>query len=351
MPAPRDPVHPDARLPWSRAWERAAYGDAGFYSAGDGARGGPGRHFRTSVHVGAVFHRAIATLVTQIDERLAHPVRLDVVDVGAGNGELLSGILDSVTADLAERLAPVAIDVRPRPPLLDPRIGWIEGSAPDVIPPDVHGLLIAHEWLDDVPLDVAQIDGSGRMRLVLVDPLGRESLGPVLDDDTACGALGVDAASARSWLATWWPLATVGDRAEIGLPRDQCWHAAVGRLSAGTALAIDYGHDRAARASRRFAAGTLTAYRDGRVVPAAPDGRVNITAHVALDSVVARTGASRSSQRESLLELGVSAGLPVHDLALRDPVAYAEALVTASDSAELLDPAGLGGWCWIRLDR
>ena len=45
-----------------------------------------GRHFRTSVHVGPVFHGALARLLLEVDDRLGHPATLDLVDVGSGRG-------------------------------------------------------------------------------------------------------------------------------------------------------------------------------------------------------------------------------------------------------------------------
>jgi len=123
--------HPDGPVPWSAAWRRAALGPAGFYTDGPGARLGPSRFFRTSVHVGAVFHRALATLLLDVDARLGHPVRLDCVDVGAGHGELLPGILDALPRAVAARVHAVALDVHAPPDDLDPRITWILGAAPE----------------------------------------------------------------------------------------------------------------------------------------------------------------------------------------------------------------------------
>ena len=77
---------------------------------------------------------------------------------------------------------------------------------------------------------------------MLVDPAtGAERLGPPPADDDA------------DWLATWWPAesATSGARAEVGRPRDEAWAAAVGSLTDGLAVAIDYAHDRDVAAAGR----------------------------------------------------------------------------------------------------
>lgn len=341
----------DGPQPWARAWTRAARGEGGFYTDGPGALDGPAAHFRTSAHVGPGLARAIVALLHEVDARLGGPEHLDVVDVGAGRGELLVRVLDLADADLAARLRPTAVDVRPRPHGLDARIAWIDEPAPRGVPDGVRGLVLANEWLDDVPLDVVEVDEHGTVRLVLVDHDGRETWGPPLHDGPAWSALGLDAAAAAGWLERWWPVGRPGERAEIGRSRDEHWDACVRRLTAGTALAIDYGHTRDQRATGCWAAGTLTAYRDGRLAAAVPDGTVNLTAHVAVDATAAAVGGVLTRQREALRALGVSARLPERALAQRDPTAYADALVTASEGSELLDPAGLGGFAWIRVDR
>ncbi|HET8970568.1 MAG TPA: SAM-dependent methyltransferase, partial [Candidatus Nanopelagicales bacterium] len=210
---------------WAAAWTRALYGDAGFYRTGCGASRGPGGHFRTSVHVGPVFAGALAELLCRVDDRLGRPAVLDLVDVGAGRGELAAGIVAALPAAVAARVRAVAVDLRERPAGLDPRVGWVTGGAPQVVsggyPDGVRGLLLAHEWLDDLPCEVVEVDAQRRPRLVVVDPAGTESAGPLLTDVAGCAELGVDAPSAQSWLRRWWPVEAPGERAEVGERRDR----------------------------------------------------------------------------------------------------------------------------------
>ena len=202
--------------------------------------------------------------------------------------------------------------------------------------PSVTGLLVANEWLDDVPLDVVEQTRDGP-RLVLVDADGTESLGPPPDP------------ADRAWLDRWWPLAELGDRAEVGRPRDHAWAAAVGRIERGVAVAIDYGHE----AAGRPVGGTLAGYRAGALVPPVPDGRANLTAHVALDSVAAagRTAGAGDTrlddQRTALLTLGVDPRRPPVDRARTDPEGYVRALARAGEAAELTDRSGLGAFRWL----
>ena len=303
-------------LSWREATEYALYGEGGFYRR----TAGPGAHFRTSVHASPLFAQALL--------RLARTAGLDtVVDVGTGRGELLVTLH---RLDPALRL--VGVEVAARPAGVPAGTEWRP-----TIPAAATGLLVANEWLDNVPVDVAELTGDG-LRLVLVEPAtGGESLGgPPTPPDA-------------EWLERWWPLAEVGGRAEIGRPRDEAWAAAVGSLSAGLAVAVDYCHVRAGRP----AAGTLTGYRGGRQVPPVPDGSCDVTAHVALDACAAaglEAGArdtALTNQRDALTALGLTAERPPRDLATTDPGGYLAALAQAGQLAELCGRGGLGDFGWL----
>ncbi|MFI7548736.1 SAM-dependent methyltransferase [Micromonospora sediminimaris] len=424
---------------WREAMRQALYEPDGFFVSG----AGPAAHFRTSVHASPIFTSALLRLIHQLDAALGFPDPFDVVDVGAGRGELLhalavgvsgeparsgrSGLiparagspetrtttvavhpgpggvsfgsvdsLPSAPVPLARRVRFTAVELAPRPDHLPDQIVWT-----NEIPTGITGLLLATEWLDNVPLDLA-VHTDHNWHYLLVDPTtGTETTGePVGRDDAA-------------WLTTWWlpqtdqtpeartvtddpnlPQQTETDgsgstrsgfraarpaqgssltarsrpgcpetptdrtptdsssavhRAEIGRARDEAWADAVGRVDRGLALAVDYGHLRAERPID----GTLTGYRAGRQVPPVPDGSCDVTAHVAMDSVasagerVARCAYVLTSQRKALRALGADGGRPPLSLASSDPAGYLRALATASAAAELTDPAGLGGHWWL----
>jgi len=305
-----------ARLSWREATERALYGEGGFYRR----TSGPGAHFRTSVHASPLFAESLLTLIRS--------AALDtVVDVGAGRGELLAALH---RIDPSLRL--IGVEVADRPADLPAAVGWT-----NAVPAGVGGLLVANEWLDNVPLDVAVRTHEG-VRLVLVDPAtGQESIGrPVSARDVA-------------WLERWWPLHRRGDRAEIGWPRDEAWTTAVTALGTGLAVAVDYGH----RVADRPAGGSLTGYRTGRQVIPVPDGMCDITAHVAMDACAAAGlagGASATvltTQRDALGALGVTAARPSRELAVTDPGGYLAALSRVDQLGELRARGGLGDFCWL----
>jgi SAM-dependent MidA family methyltransferase len=321
-------------MTWREAMGAALYGPGGFYARGEP----PARHFRTSVHVSPSYAAAIAELLRRVDAGLGHPERIDLVDVGAGRGELLERVLATAEQGTraepgpAGRIAACAVEVATRPAGLDPRIGW------QPVPPNgITGLVIASEWLDNVPLDVVELTAAGPA-VVQVDPAtGAERPG--------CWPDSADLA----WLRAWWPLAERGDRAEVGHTRCEAWAGVIRRIDRGIAVAADYGHVK----GDRPAGGTLTGYLEGRAVPALPDGSCDITAHVALDACAAAgtaAGAGESvltTQRAALRGLGLDARRPPLALAATDPERYARALGQASADAELMDAEGLGGFGWL----
>ncbi|MFF9569478.1 SAM-dependent methyltransferase [Streptomyces sp. NPDC014685] len=319
---------------WRVAAETALYGGGGFYRSPEG----PAGHFRTSVHTGPLFASAVAALLVRTARELGTG-EVDLVDLGAGRGELLIGVLAALPAagagDLTVRA--YAVELAGRPPGLDPRIEW--RAAP---PPGTRGLLFANEWLDNVPTEVAETDADGVERYVLVRTAdGAERLGAPVT--------GADA----EWLRRWWPSAGPGGRAEIGRPRDEAWAAAVSTLAAGLAVAVDYAHRREARPPF----GTLTGFRAGREVRPVPDGRCDLTSHVALDACAAAGGEAAGAppeiltQREALRGLGIDGGRPPLALASSDPAGYLRALASAGEAAELTARGGLGDFGWLMQRR
>ncbi|HZO65094.1 MAG TPA: SAM-dependent methyltransferase [Kribbellaceae bacterium] len=275
------------------AWQSALYGPDGFYR-----RNAPADHFRTSVHASPLF----ATAMIRLAERVGATT---VTDIGAGRCEL-------------------AAQIEVQAPGLTVRSIELD----DELPERLSGLVIANEWLDNVPCEVAELSPDGRPRYVLAD--GNE-LGDVVDGND------------MTWLEQWWPLAEPGDRAEIGTTRDAAWAEVVRRLEDGLAVAIDYGHTR----DRRPPYGSLIGYAAGRVCAPVPDGSCDLTAHVAVDAVAAAVGGVVQSQRDVMQSLGITAARPALDLATSDPQRYVRELSAAGEAAELLDPAGLGGFAWI----
>lgn len=314
MPA----VPPPTSAPtWKAAWDDALYGAGGFFR-----RESPIAHFRTSVHASPLFARALVELVREAG--------LDtVVDIGAGRGELLVAM-----HAIDPRLDLLGVEVAPRPADLPEAIAWTTA-----LPESVEGLVVANEWLDNIPCHVVEVAPDGERRVLHVDPrTGEESLGQPLGHATV-------ATSLADWCDAWWPLSAdePGTRAEVGSARDAAWADVVGRVTRGLAVAVDYGHTRTARPPF----GSLRSYRDGAEVDLLPDGSRDVTAHVAVDSVVERVGGVVLRQRDALRRLGVSGTRPDLGLATADPAGYVAALSAATEAAELTAEGGLGDFHWV----
>lgn len=294
---------------WREAWTAALYADGGFYRTGR-----PIDHFRTSAHLG-LFAKAISELVRREGSAT-------VVDLAAGGGEMLTAL----HALVGEDVELIGVEIADRPESLPRSVGWLP-----TLPDRIDGMLIANEWLDNVPCDVVEVDEAGVVREVLVNP------------ETGAEALGNEVGSA--WLRDWWPIDQPGERAEIGDTRDEAWAAAVARVS-GTAIAIDYGHTRADRPPY----GSLRSYVGGRETDVIPDGRRDVTAHVAVDSVASAVGSAVITQREALRRLGIDARRPSLDLATTDPAAYLHGLAAAGEAGELVAKGGLGDFWWLITD-
>jgi SAM-dependent MidA family methyltransferase len=320
--SPRDVLFdPMTWTSWTQAWDRALYGEDGFYHQ----LAGPAGHFSTASQgmpqIGELLAGALVELMDQQGLQT-------LVDVGCGRGELLEQV---------HRLCPqvrcVGVDVIARPQLSNP-IGWLRSPGGERLPDELDALsdtlVFANEWLDVVPCPIAELDEDGELREVLVNtPTGDERLGdPVSGTD-------------RQWAQAFWPVGPLepGDRVEIGTTRDRAWENLVSRVRSGLAVAVDYGHT----IDSRPAPGTLTGFRAGRQVLPIPDGSCDLTAHVAMDSL---THEELVDQRTALRQLGVNGRTPPHDLARSHPAAYLRDLSTASAATALTARGGLGDFMW-----
>lgn len=310
--------------PWAASWTAAA---DEFW-----AREWPTEHFRTSVSE-PIAERMVAEAV-RLDERFGHPAEFTILDVGAGDGDLLDRILAGLPNSLRSRVRPIGLDLRQ---VSRPGVEWLVARAPGPPPIEgVVGLVMAHEWLDEIPCDVVEQDAAGVNRLVLVDVDGTEALGPPLADAAACAAYGVDAVAAATWIATYWPLNEPGERAEVGIGRDRAWEWLTKRVKQGTVIATDYMHP--ATGPRP----SLVGYRSGQLVPPVPDGSVNLTAHVLVESCAARVpGSTINTQREMLSPVATP-------LTTTDGVTKARNLARSATLARLRDPRGAGAFGWLR---
>ena len=130
----------------------ALYGPAGFFTSG----AGPAAHFRTSVHASTAFAGALLELLDRVDTALGRPDHLDLVDVGAGPRRAAHRDADRRRAGARRPAAPDRRRTAPRA-----RRATRGGRWQDQPPAGITGLLLATEWLDNVPLDIADHGPAG----------------------------------------------------------------------------------------------------------------------------------------------------------------------------------------------
>lgn len=289
---------------WSDAWRLANAGPDGFYRSQRAEE-----QFTTSPHVDSSVAGAVASIVeVELQRQAGEP--LTVLDIGSGSGQLLRQLKSLLPGDVEL----VGVDLRERPDDLPATIDWIEhtisSQSQQITDRDgaIRGVVIAHEFLDDVPCDVVELDEQLQPRVVLVDPVsGAEELGPHLADP-ACMRYVHDPAAAAQWLTQWWPPTRPLARREVGLERDRVWARLRSVLRSGTAVAVDYGHTRADRVRGVWDGGTIKGFAEGRPCSPRPDGSCNITAHVALDACAGEF--ARLARQTDMLPEGSLTGFP-----------------------------------------
>ena len=269
----------DGPVPFEVFMEEALYGPGGFF-AGEELRSTRAGDFLTSPEVSPLFGETLAVFVDSERERLGRPEPFHVIEAGAGSGSLLGPLLSALGDPVeawAVETAPAAR--RALAPLLS--AGRVVENLDD-LPDASRGVLIANELLDNLAVAMAVRTGAGwEERWVGAEG---DELTPV-------------AVAARPEVAAWadrfgGPV-PAGGIVEVQTAAGEWVGRAVGHLSAGALVVIDYG-DTAEGLTPRRAAGTLRTYRAHHLGPdpLAEPGRTDITADVNFTAVEAAARAA-----------------------------------------------------------
>ena len=257
-----------ADIPWELAWKAAALGPRGFYM-----HAMPYDHFTTSVEQAQLTDK----LLPYLRAALANgPVTF--IDVGAGTGLLSEHLHAHLTEDEQEHTQILCMDLRPRPEQLNPKFKWIQGDIRKTISqvPSGNTVLVAHEFLDDLPCAIIEVNEAGLAHVVVTDSTsGKQLLGPLLQQGSPDDA----------WLQHWWPTVRPFMRCEVGRARDICWNQLTSVVTSGFAIAVDYAHTYEDRVRGLWDGGTLASYAHGAIATPVANGKSNITAHVAIDAL------------------------------------------------------------------
>ena len=137
-------------------------------------------------------------------------------------------------------------------------------------------MLVAHEFLDDLPCAIIEVNEAGLAHVVVTDSTsGKQLLGPLLQQGSPDDA----------WLQHWWPTVRPFMRCEVGRARDICWNQLTSVVTSGFAIAVDYAHTYEDRVRGLWDGGTLAGYAHGAIATPVANGKSNITAHVAIDAL------------------------------------------------------------------
>jgi len=245
-------------IPFRRFMEAALYHpEHGYYAAGR-ARVGKEGDFFTSVSVGGIYGRLLASVCREVWERLGRPSPFTIVEQGANDGSMAFDILGEIAknADDFSRCArllivePFAVNQRRQRERLQsfPNVDWVT-SLEEM--PGFTGIHLSNELLDAFPVDSLRWNGS----LWEEECVGLDDHGLCIVTRPICDPA-LSAVTAK--LPTDLP---PGFRIEWN-PGLSPWLATLHtKLQRGIILTVDYGQAGEDRYAPHRADGTVTAYR------------------------------------------------------------------------------------------
>lgn len=272
----------DGPLPFETFMRMALYDPDGGYFATGPLRSHADGDFLTSPEVSSLFGATLARYVELEHRRLGAPDGFTVVEVGAGSGSLLEPLLGELS------FTPLSVAVEASTAARDSirtRLPQVEVICPGQVAGRLHGVVIANELVDNLPMAIAVrrggdwterwvgVEGGG---LILLEVPVRPEVAVWLDayaGDTPDGGVVECQLEASRWLSGW-----------------------IDRVASGSILVIDYGDTAEGLRSRRRE-GTLRTYRSHHLGPHPLDepGTTDLTADVNFSALV---GTSRDRGME-----------------------------------------------------
>jgi SAM-dependent MidA family methyltransferase len=332
-------------VPFERFMELALYGSDGYFTTGP-LRSEKAGDFLTSPEISPMFGSTLAAFVEQEWKRIGDPFHL--VEVGAGSGTLLGPLLATFPTDAwAVEVSPAARKTL-EGTLARERIVSNLAEIPDPL----RGVVLANEFMDNLPMAIAQLTEEG----------WRERWVGLEGDELAF----VDHAvrpEVEAWLTEFGGPVEAGGWVEVQLAAAAWLREVLARLTAGSVVLIDYGEMAEGLAPRRRD-GTLRTYRAHHLGPHPLDepGATDITADVNFTPLVAvatNAGASVELHRQDdfLASLGLRHRLSELRHAELESARLgetAERLRTRSlvgEAQTLLHPRGLGDFRVLVVSR
>ncbi|HEV2674775.1 MAG TPA: SAM-dependent methyltransferase [Aliidongia sp.] len=242
-----DYVSSRGKITFADFMEHSLYGidgEGGYYNSGLVTIGNSDDFF-TAASLSKHFGGTIARSLVDMHAELGRPSRFDVVEMGAGNGDMAKAIIDKLQADhpdvyqalrytIVERSE--ALITRQQGRLGDRPVQWIHGSASALPMRNVRGVFISNELVDVFPVHRA-ITRNGDLKelYVAVDADGRF----IASEGEPSPALD----AVRADLNELVPLSTMPEGTELTVnARSIEWMKRLGAaLHEGFVLTFDYG--------------------------------------------------------------------------------------------------------------
>lgn len=239
----RERIAARGKIPFAEFMVACLYEPGLGYYTSPGRKVGAEGDFYTSINVHQAFGRVIAREICQMWETLGCPGSFEIVEAGAGHGQLAKDILDTIRAVNGELYAVLTcrlIETEPslrevQRQLLAEHAGKLAWSSPNELAAGTlrfTGCLYSNELLDSFPTHLVEMTGAG-LREVYVTVAG---------DDFAEELDHPSTPELAEYLARLGITLNEGQRAEINLNAVRWLAAVAGSLERGFVLTIDYGY-------------------------------------------------------------------------------------------------------------
>ena len=266
-------------IPFRRFMELALYHpNHGYYASGRAKVGKEGDFF-TSVSVGSIYGRLLASVCREVWERLGKPSPFTIVEQGANDGSMARDILEEIAkCDDSFGEAVQFVIVEPFPVNLEKQratllsfsnISWV--SSVEALP-DFTGMHLSNELLDAFPVDSLRWNGAAWEEECVVCEDGNlaRSSQPIRDPELQLAAEGFPSNLPQ------------GFRIEVNRGINPWLSFLHAKLKRGIVLTIDYGQAGEDRFAPHRADGTLLAFEKHERFndPLEAPGHRDITAQV-----------------------------------------------------------------------
>lgn len=262
----------------------------GYYTS-PGHKVGADGDFYTSINVHQVFGRLIAREICRMWETMATPEHFDIVEVGAGNGQLARDILDTIAEinpGLYDLLVYRLIEAEPslqdiqREMLADHgnKAAWSAPADLSTGKLSISGCLLSNELIDSFPVHLVEMTVNG-LREVYVSAESEE-FSETLDLPST--------PELEEYLKRYCIELFPGQRAELNLEASRWLEDVARALTRGYVMTIDYGFTAAELYAPMRKNGTLLCYHRHRVEenPYIRAGLQDMTSHVDFTNLISR---------------------------------------------------------------